>query len=574
MITKRKVTFGNPSLGTYGGKVYTYTKTRSSNPNPSSTIRNSDDHNDNDDTINNDELIMLTKMVAITDVPSDQIPEGLLNLAKGYRSSIEHIRVVISGGSCSSISSSKSSLDEQKNNNISSDCNNENDDETNTKEHKKRRYLVLLTFCSSKAADLFVQNLNGKPYNSFERDLIASVHHVAKLENDCDDENNNNNIDNDNGDDNGQGSCTISCTKNRKRSLISPFLVLSDNRKEGTLSILSSEKQNCAVCLEPMEFSASSVDIKVPSAKKESSQSSIFTTVCNHSFHTDCLLQCQDSPCPVCRYDHSGLNETLSQCIVCGTTENIYVCLICGVASCWNRQRQCNQSYSCDSDTDSIKNAISQCAIDCDTRGHAGQHYDETLHAYALDTETQHVWDFAGQGYVHRLIENADDGKIVEVSDPRSGAMERSPIPELSDSQEGEVVHRKLEGYASQYYTLLKSQLEQQRVYYEGVMDEIRRDHRANSRGNSTAELISALKQDRHQLQQRCLVLQKKRDKVSEDLVFLKNMNESLEANKEPMKRQILDLQKQRADAAEVLNRKLSKLKEKVNGLMLELEMD
>ena len=29
--------------------------------------------------------------------------------------------------------------------------------------------------------------------------------------------------------------------------------------------------------------------------------------------------------------------------------------------------------------------------------GHALQHYQETLHAYALDTETQHVWDFAGK---------------------------------------------------------------------------------------------------------------------------------------------------------------------------------
>eukprot|EP00525_Craspedostauros_australis_P004953 CAMPEP_0198128672 /NCGR_PEP_ID=MMETSP1442-20131203/49896_1 /TAXON_ID= /ORGANISM="Craspedostauros australis, Strain CCMP3328" /LENGTH=83 /DNA_ID=CAMNT_0043788879 /DNA_START=1 /DNA_END=249 /DNA_ORIENTATION=- len=37
---------------------------------------------------------------------------------------------------------------------------------------------------------------------------------------------------------------------------------------------------------------------------------------------------------------------------------------------------------------------------------HARQHYDNTLHAYALDTETQHVWDFAGQGYVHRLLQN------------------------------------------------------------------------------------------------------------------------------------------------------------------------
>jgi BRCA1-associated protein len=38
-------------------------------------------------------------MVAITDVPPDQIPEGLLNLARGHHSSIEHIHVLISADS-------------------------------------------------------------------------------------------------------------------------------------------------------------------------------------------------------------------------------------------------------------------------------------------------------------------------------------------------------------------------------------------------------------------------------------------------------------------------------------------
>ena len=89
-------------------------------------------------------------------------------------------------------------------------------------------------------------------------------------------------------------------------------------------------------------------------------------------------------------------------------------------------------------------------------RGHAFQHYEQTLHAYALDTENQHVFDFAGGGYVHRLLQNIEDGKIVEGTDPRvaedaqieqllgrddaeselgtssRGAMERSTIPTYS----------------------------------------------------------------------------------------------------------------------------------------------
>jgi len=33
--------------------------------------------------------------------------------------------------------------------------------------------------------------------------------------------------------------------------------------------------------------------------------------------------------------------------------------------------------------------------------------------------------------------------------------------------------HRKLEGLANQYYTLLKSQLEQQCIYYQGCLEEM-----------------------------------------------------------------------------------------------------
>ena len=105
-----------------------------------------------------------------------------------------------------------------------------------------------------------------------------------------------------------------------------------------------------------------------------------------------------------------------------------------------------------------------------------------------------------GQGYVHRLIQNKEDGKIVEVNDPTNTTSQvRTLSPGLSDAQEGEVVHRKLEGYASQYYALLKSQLERQRIHYEGRLEEIRRDHRRRrGRGRSLAtDHISALKQER-----------------------------------------------------------------------------
>lgn len=51
-------------------------------------------------------------------------------------------------------------------------------------------------------------------------------------------------------------------------------------------------------------------------------------------------------------------------------------------------------------------------------------------------TETQQVWDFAGDGFVHRLIHNKADGKLVEIPDPGQTSEERPQVPaRLSDVQ-------------------------------------------------------------------------------------------------------------------------------------------
>ena len=229
--------------------------------------------------------------------------------------------------------------------------------------------------------------------------------------------------------------------------------------------------------------------------------------------------------------------------------------------------------------------------------GHALRHYEESLHAYALDTETQHVWDFAGGGYVHRLLQNSEDGKIVEGIDPRlligegqdliqldeSGreqssslsALERSTIPTYSSSAEDdETIHRKLEGFAGQYYTLLKSQLEQQRIFYEGRLEAIRREQENKTRNerHSTSDLISALKQERNQLEQRCMTLRRKHKKVTDDTVFLENMNESLEADKHSFRQQIAEAQAGLAEAKELTQQLLTPLEENVSSLMIQLE--
>jgi BRCA1-associated protein len=153
--------------------------------------------------------------------------------------------------------------------------------------------------------------------------------------------------------------------------------------------------------------------------------------------------------------------------------------------------------------------------------------------------------------------------------------LERSTIPTYSSSAEDdEAIHRKLEGFAGQYYTLLKSQLEQQRIFYEGRLEAIRREHENTARNErqSTTDLISALKQERNQLEQRCMTLRRKHKKVSDDSFFLENMNESLEADKHSFRKQIAEAQAELSEAKQLTQQLLTPLEEKVTMLMLQLE--
>ena len=132
----------------------------------------------------------------------------------------------------------------------------------------------------------------------------------------------------------------------------------------------------CPVCLERMDEAVSGV----------------LTIVCNHSFHCECLYKWKDSRCPVCRYckrmedeDRYLLGRNTCMEEGCDSTENLWMCLICGNIGC--------SRY---------------------TDGHAFRHFLDTQHTYVMELETQRVWDYAGDNYVHRLIQNNADGKLIE----------------------------------------------------------------------------------------------------------------------------------------------------------------
>ena len=83
-----------------------------------------------------------------------------------------------------------------------------------------------------------------------------------------------------------------------------------------------------------------------------------------------------------------------------------------------------------------------------------------------MDMTTQRVWDYATDGYVHRIIQNQTDGKFVELT-PTST---QTPHPH-DDDFDDYVPREKMDNIGLEYTHLLTSQLDSQRMYFEEIVE-------------------------------------------------------------------------------------------------------
>ncbi|KAF5466813.1 hypothetical protein F2P56_016708 [Juglans regia] len=277
----------------------------------------------------------------------------------------------------------------------------------------------------------------------------------------------------------------------------------------------STDQPACPVCLERLD----------------QDMSGILTTICNHSFHCSCISMWTDSSCPVCRYCQQQPEKSI--CSVCQTSENLWICVICGFVGCGRYEG-----------------------------GHAIVHWKETQHCYSLEVETQRVWDYVGDNYVHRLIQSKTDGKLVELNAHCALDSDACGSCESTDSGLSEaLLNSKVEAIVNEYNELLATQLENQKLYFESLLQDVKEE--------TEREISKAVDKAVGQKLQK---MQAKLDRCVKEKEILDDLNESLLKNQEIWKAKILEIEERGKKALKLKDDKIRDSEEQLRDLMVFLE--
>lgn len=210
------------------------------------------------------------------------------------------------------------------------------------------------------------------------------------------------------------------------------------------------ELPTCPVCLERMDETTG-----------------LLTIPCQHVFHCTCLQKWSGGGCPVCRYTHDDFSSRTGFGKVKKKTKKLGKDGSCDEYEVDDDVLECE---TCHEDGASLWQCLICGKVGCGRYDgkHAYKHYEESKHLFAMDLSSKRVWDYGGDGYVHRImVEDRSAGKdSVEVD-----------VREVADSDYGDNLPGKgdpnvdVENLALEYTHLLTSQLDSQRVYFEGIVE-------------------------------------------------------------------------------------------------------
>ncbi|EDO31557.1 predicted protein [Nematostella vectensis] len=277
------------------------------------------------------------------------------------------------------------------------------------------------------------------------------------------------------------------------------------------------ELPKCPVCLERMDESVEGV----------------LTILCNHSFHGSCLSKWSDTTCPVCRYLQTPETTTENKCFMCDSRESLWICLICGHIGCGRYQSS-----------------------------HAYRHFEDTNHTYSLQLGTQRVWDYTGDNYVHRLVQNKTDGKLVEF---------------VGDDE-------KLDSLTLEYTYLLTNQLENQRLYFQEKVTRIETEAAAQvaeeeERSKKTLEECKKLEmkladceKEKRNFEKKYNQVVGKVGKLVNELKEEKELNKCLRENQAAWQEKVIEIENKFQESEKIRTTEVRELQEQVADLMHHLQ--
>ncbi|CAN3483766.1 RING finger protein Etp1p [Diutina catenulata] len=393
------------------------------------------------------------------------------------------------------------------------------------KSPRPNRFLALLKFSDHAHSDKFRECFDGKQFNSMEPERCHVIP-IKRVEVDPE----------------------VARMQADARENLIPFLVDDSDDPSNT----KVELPTCPVCLERLDVAVTG----------------LVTIPCQHTFHCSCLSKWRDDTCPICRYSANFGNHQVRQQIQnLGESTNALqigssrresssggsaafrrltetqraprpaASTSSGALSSQLPQESVETCFDCEAQTD-----LWICLV-CGNVGcsryaphrHSLEHFIATGHCFAMELNTSRVWDYAGDTYVHRLVTNGADGKLVELPDKDQPGQ---PTPGAKTASE------KADAVGFEYSQLLISQLASQREHYEQLL---------SSQGDSKAvdTLKSRLKSKEDRLQELARSLNTTNvinDALSEKVDYLTKQNGELREQVEAAVAQTKSLEEQVSD--------------------------
>ena len=179
--------------------------------------------------------------------------------------------------------------------------------------------------------------------------------------------------------------------------------------------------------------------------------------------------------CKVCNKLSPSVIKLLS-CEKCNIKSSLWCCLICGNIGCSRYQN-----------------------------GHAKTHFKETNHNYSLELESQRIWDYSLDKWVHRII-------LGQNSAPINLDEDMNEEKQLTEQE----FYIRMESIINEYNKVLASQLEMQRKYYEKEMDNL--EDKYSTKNKEIKNRYNELKEK----------IEEKKKKINSNNKFIKDCNKKI----------------------------------------------